>query len=219
MRSPTLLTASSVPANLKPAENRLASQSRRRLVVFAALAMLGGGLDLLSKQWVFAWRGFPRPDNVHWLLEPYVGIETSLNPGALFGMGAGYSHWFALLSVVAAIGIVVWLTYGGAAQDRWLTIALGLVTGGIIGNLYDRLGLWHFADMPDSWRNNVRDWILFQYPAPWENWNLVPWPNFNIADSCLVIGAAILVVHSLVSPPQPAEKPAPGGGATGERVA
>lgn len=193
------LTASSAPASLKPAETP-AVVPLRRYALFAILAALGGGLDLLTKQWVFAWRGFPRADNIYWLLEPYVGIETSLNPGALFGMGAGNSHWFALLSIVAAIGIVVWLTYGRAAHDLWLTVALGLVTGGIIGNLYDRLGFWHFADVPDAWRCNVRDWILLQYPAPWEGWALVPWPNFNIADTCLVIGAGVLVVHAFFTP-------------------
>lgn len=204
MPSPTLLSASSVPASLKPAKD-VQSFPYARYALFAALALVGGGLDLLTKQWVFAWRGFPRADNIYWLWQPVFGIETSLNPGALFGMGAGNSHWFAALSIVAGIGIVAWLTYGRAAHDLWLTIALGLVTGGIIGNLYDRLGLWHLADVPGAWRNNVRDWILVQYPAPWQNWELVPWPNFNIADSCLVVGAAILVLHAFLTPSKQTE--------------
>jgi signal peptidase II len=201
MPSRTLLSASSVPANLKPAEAGAATWPVGRYVTFAIIALVGGAVDLLTKQWVFAWRGLPgEARSVHWLIEPYVGIETSLNPGALFGMGAGHSQGFALLSVAAAVGILVWLTYGGAARDRWLTIALGLITGGIIGNLYDRVGLWHVGDVPDPFRNNVRDWILFQYPAPWQNWEIVPWPNFNIADSCLVVGACILVVHAFLTP-------------------
>lgn len=209
MRSPTLLSASGVQANLKPAKDAI-SLPLARYALFGVIALVGGGVDLLTKQWVFAWRGLPRADNIHWLIEPYFGIETSLNPGALFGMGAGNSHWFALLSVVAAVGIVVWLTYGKAAHDGWLTVALGLVMGGVIGNLYDRLGLWHaFENVPADWRNNVRDWILFQYPAPWKSWELVPWPNFNIADSCLVVGAVILVVHAFLAPPPVSEKPKP----------
>jgi hypothetical protein len=36
---------------------------------------------------------------------------------------------------------------------------------GIIGNLYDRLGLWHYSGVPDARRCNVRGWILVQYPA------------------------------------------------------
>jgi signal peptidase II len=206
MPSPLLLSASSVPANLKNADHAridaLPASGRfaLRYAVFAAIAVVACALDLLTKQWVFAWRGMPQRDNAYWIIEPYFGFETSCNPGALFGMGAGYSHLFALLSVVAAVGIVVWLSWGQAIRDRWLVVALGLVMGGIFGNLYDRLGLWHYAGMPEVWRNNVRDWILFQYPAPWQNWQLVPWPNFNIADMCLVVGAGILVMHAFLTP-------------------
>ncbi|HTN76596.1 MAG TPA: signal peptidase II, partial [Pirellulaceae bacterium] len=139
--------------------------------------------------------GFPdqHARNIHWLIDGFCGIETSLNPGALFGMGAGQSHWFALLSVVAAVGIMVWLTYGQAYKEFWLTIALGSITAGIFGNLYDRVGLWHFADTPSGWQNNVRDWILFRFGS-------YDWPNFNIADCCLVVGAGVLVTHAFLTP-------------------
>lgn len=194
MRSPTLLSASSVPASLKPVDQRAALAAPLvRYVVFGSIALLACATDLLTKQWIFAWRGFPQANNIYWLIEPYVGIETSLNPGALFGMGAGYSFVFATLSVVAMVGIIAWLVWGRAIEDRWMTVALGLVMGGIFDNLYDRLGLWHYDGVPDAWRNNVRDWILLQY-------NGYVWPNFNIADSCLVVGAAILVIHAVLNP-------------------
>jgi signal peptidase II len=138
---------------------------------------------------------------VYWLWEPFIGIETSHNPGALFGYGAGNSHWFALLSVVAAVGIVSWLSWGRAVRDRWLTVALGCVMAGVFGNLYDRLGLWHLPGTAAADRYNVRDWILFRYHD-------YVWPNFNIADSLLVCGAAILVVHAFLQPVKP-ETPAP----------
>ena len=48
---------------------------------------------------------------------------------------------FALISILAAIAIPIWLFRLGAAQDVWLTVALGCVMAGIVGNLYDRLGL------------------------------------------------------------------------------
>ncbi len=199
MPSPTLLSVLSVPASLKPAskvENAPASVAIR-YGIFAALALVGCVADLLSKQWIFAWRGFPmgQERQIYWLIEGFCGVETSLNPGALFGLGAGQSHWFAALSIVAAIGIGIWLTYGKAIHDLWLTIALGLISGGIFGNLYDRLGFWHFAETPTSWQCNVRDWILFRFGS-------YDWPNFNIADSCLVVGAAILVTHAFVIAPK-----------------
>lgn len=159
-------------------------------MLFFAIAVLGCLADLGTKQAVFAWRGPPPPlgpaHNEWWLIEPYVGIETAVNIGALFGLGAGGGRYFAALSVVAAIGIVVWLFCFGAARDRWLTIALSCVMAGIFGNLYDRLGLWYQTGMPVEWESGVRDWILFRYGS-------YTWPNFNIADSMLVCGAAMLM--------------------------
>lgn len=205
MPSPTLLSVLNVPASLKPASNVAGSSLSlaARYGLFAALALGGCAADLLSKQWIFAWRGFPSAQErqIYWLIEGFCGVETSLNPGALFGMGAGHSHWFAVLSVVAALGIGVWLSYGKAIHDLWVTVALGLITGGIFGNLYDRVGFWHFENTPTAWQCNVRDWILFRFGS-------YDWPNFNIADSCLVVGAAILVLHAFLMPAnEPEVKP------------
>jgi signal peptidase II len=166
-----------------------------RYVIFAVIAICGCTADLLTKQAIFRWRGLPRQNNEWWLIDEHFGIETSVNPGALFGMGAGGWWLFASLSVVAFLGIAVWLFYFRAAHDRWLTVALGFVTGGIFGNLYDRLGLWDTTGLPRQLVHGVRDWILFKWEGiPFLN----PWPNFNIADSLLVTGAIMLVIHALV---------------------
>ncbi len=173
-----------------------------RWVTFVAISVVGVSIDLLTKQWVFTWRGLPGEAPPHWLIEPYVGIETAVNPGALFGMGAGFGSVFAVLSVIAAIAIVVWLGVYRAISSWWLLIALGMVMGGIFGNLYDRLGLWNPpADIP-LYQSGVRDWILFQYNDQWV------WPNFNIADSLLVCGAVMLAIHSffLAPPENPSEQ-------------
>jgi signal peptidase II len=105
---------------------------------------------------------------------------------------------------VAVVGIFVWLFVYRAAYDRWITVALGSVTGGILGNLYDRLGLWDSAGLAAAYQHGVRDWILFVWPEiPLRIFN--PWPNFNIADSLLVTGAIMLVVHALVWREKPGE--------------
>lgn len=175
---------------------------RGRLLLFTLVALGGAALDLVTKEVVFRWRGLPRPDHVWWLIAGRLGIETSVNPGALFGMGAGLWWLFALLSVAALGGIVYWLIAGGAARDLWLTITVGLIAGGILGNLYDRLGLWDHRGLPPELRHGVRDWILFVWPeVRLRIFN--PWPNFNLADSFLVCGAVLLVLHSLVHRDQP----------------
>ncbi len=172
-----------------------------RIVLFLLLMSFGAAADLLSKWWVFenyfdAERATHRdPQGVLWFVDGVFGIQTSTNPGALFGFGSGYSWLFAIFSVVALTGIMIWLFRFGAAFDRWLTVSLGLVCGGIIGNCYDRLGFGAKPEYPEWIRDNVRDWVLFRLEGvPMFD----PWPNFNIADCLLVVGAAMLFVHSFV---------------------
>ena len=155
-------------------------------------------LDLVTKSTVFHYHFEPEnwrhsAQQPHWFIDGIFGIQCSLNPGALFGMGQGYSNVFAAISFVAIFGIVLWLFVFKQAWDRWLTIAFGLITGGILGNLYDRLGLGYLATYPEEIRDNVRDWILFRLEGvPFFD----PWPNFNIADSLLVTGAIMLFVQT-----------------------
>ncbi|XZE45572.1 signal peptidase II [Pirellulaceae bacterium SH467] len=157
-----------------------------RFVLFLFLAVGGAGLDLWTKHQVFRWKGLPGEQEPYWIVEPFVGIETAVNMGALFGLGQGMGWLFSSLSIVAAIGIIYWLFVLQASRSLWLTVAMGLVMGGIFGNLYDRLAI---PDLPSPWAGGVRDWILFRYGD-------YVWPNFNIADSVLVIGAVMLAVYS-----------------------
>jgi signal peptidase II len=170
---------------------------RSRYVLYFSLAGVGCLLDLVTKQLVFNWLGMPGQQPAWWLIDDVVGIQTSLNEGALFGFGQGMVPVFSMLSIAAAAGIVTWLFWYGAARDRLLTAALGLVTAGILGNLYDRLGLpgliWNYANQLHNAGDPVyavRDWILVMI-GRW------PWPTFNLADSMLVCGAALLIWHAL----------------------
>ena len=174
-----------------------------RFVLFFGLLIVGLAADLLTKAWVFNNYFDPEiaREQAHgqfvafWWIEGVFGVQPSTNPGALFGMGAGLSFYFAMFSLVAIVGIVVWLFVFRAAHDRWLTFSLGLVSGGILGNMYDRVGLGAKPSYPEEIRDNVRDWILFRLEGvPFFD----PWPNFNIADSVLVVGAAMLFIHSFV---------------------
>ena len=183
----------------------VASQGGRpslgRYALFFLPAIIGLAADLITKSYMFAnyfslERAEQRyPQEVEWWIEGIFGIQTSTNPGALFGIGKGFSWLFAIFSVVAVIGIILWLFRFGGIWDRWLTFAMGLVTGGIFGNLYDRVGLGFTAGFPESIRTDVRDWVLFRLEGvPLFD----PWPNFNIADSVLVAGAIMLFVHAFM---------------------
>jgi len=176
-----------------------------RYLVFLAIALGGCLADLLTKSWIFSRLGMPSGERL-WIWQGHIGLETSLNEGALFGIGQGMVVFFAVLSLVALIGIVIWLFYYGAALDWLLTIALGAMTAGILGNLYDRLGLhglkWHHPPRVGEPVYAVRDWILLQANER------LQWPNFNIADSLLVIGGALILWHAFTTPdPSAAKQP------------
>jgi len=172
--------------------------SPKRYILFAVPAVVGLATDLATKAWFFS-RPELRAGKVHWLWQDHAGIQLSWNEGALFGMGQGKVWLFVAMSLIAAAAIPVWLFWYRAARDAWLTFALGCVTGGILGNLFDRMGLhgevWPAAD-PRAGETvyAVRDWVLWQVNNEWR------WPNFNIADSLLVTGATLMFLHALLHP-------------------
>jgi signal peptidase II len=114
-----------------------------------------------------------------------------VNHGALFGIGGSKkgtaNGGFAVISVLAAVAIVVWGTRAHTARERGLMVALGLILGGTVGNLFDRLVF-----------GGVRDFLYFYK---------IDWPVFNVADCCLVVGAGILLVQAILF--APAEQPKP----------
>jgi lipoprotein signal peptidase len=117
-------------------------------------------------------------------------VMPRVNHGALFGLGGNRkgdaNRFFAGVSLLAAAGILIWVTRGGASRDGWLSAALGLILGGTLGNLYDRVVF-----------NGVRDFLYFYK---------IDWPVFNVADCCLVVGAGMLLLHAVLVPSEP--KPA-----------
>ncbi len=179
-----------------------------RYVVFFSIVIAGCLIDLATKSWAFGWLGMPGERPPWWLWENVFGFETSLNRGALFGFGQGMVAVFAGLSIVAALGILLWLFVAGAARDWLLTLALACVTAGILGNLYDRLGLPGLKQLTTTETHQagdpvygVRDWIkMIQIGEK-------AWPNYNVADSLLVCGAALLVWHAFSAQPEPRKQP------------
>jgi signal peptidase II len=174
-------------------------------VVLWTLALLGVSLDQASKYGVFHWLAnvdgnryslFTRPDadepsnpkGFHLVAQFTKDADGNLvphvNQGALFGFLRGYSTManggFAVISLLAALAIAVWSMQPSTGRDPWLCGALGLILAGTLGNLYDRVVF-----------SGVRDFL---------HWNLgFNWPVFNIADCCLVLGAALLLIQAFAS--------------------
>lgn len=168
----------------------------RRLGLILPLTIVCVWWDLYSKSAVFARLGYPHRSGevYHWLGQiSTFQLYTSFNEGALWGVGQGLTWLFAALSVVAGIVIVYCLLRTAAGRSNWLTVALCLVLGGTLGNLYDRLGLYDYKN-PETGRpyRAVRDFLLFHF-GDW------PWPVFNFADVFLVTGTGMLVAYSFWS--------------------
>ncbi len=109
----------------------------------------------------------------------FFSLVLTFNTGAAFSMFAGADGWqrwlFAAVAVTAAIVIGWLLRRGGSAP---YCLGLALILGGALGNLYDRLTI-----------GKVVDFLLVHY----ERW---AWPAFNVADSAITIGAALLIADS-----------------------
>ncbi len=169
---------------------------------FSVTALAALGLDLATKWLAFDRLGMPGVRPGYTVLPGMLWFETNLNEGALFGLGQGLGWLFSLVSVAAIVGIVAAVRSQPLRRDRLLQGTLGLVAGGILGNLFDRLGLpgllWHAPpERSGQAVAAVRDWIHFRLEG------VIDWPIFNLADTWLVIGAAILLLISLRPPPDP----------------
>ncbi|WP_046384739.1 signal peptidase II [Pseudomonas veronii] len=119
------------------------------------------------------------------VIPDYFSWTLAYNTGAAFSFladGGGWQRWlFALIAVVVSAVLVVWLNRLGR-DDTWLAIALALVLGGALGNLYDRIALGH-----------VIDFILVHWQNRWY------FPAFNFADSAITVGAIMLALDMFKS--------------------
>ena len=168
--------------------------------VFTTIVTLTTAADLLTKALAFNNLGMPGTNPGWPVIKNMLWYRTSLNEGALFGLGQGMGWFFISVSVAALIGILITVSWLRIRNDAILLVALACITGGILGNLYDRLGIpslrWHAPlDRQGEPVFAVRDWIHFRLEG------IIDWPIFNLADSFLVLGAGLLLLLSFF--PQP----------------
>lgn len=105
-------------------------------------------------------------------------ITSHRNRGAAFGILEGQQWFFFIVTLVVVVGIV-WYMNKVKATHKLLPVALALVLGGAIGNFLDRMLM-----------GEVVDFLMF-------NFGSYTFPIFNVADSCIVIGAGLIILDSL----------------------
>ena len=142
--------------------------------IFLGLAALILGLDQLTKAWLVS---FLAPGQSVDVLGDYVRLVHSQNNGGLFGLLSGQATAFGLVSIVV-IGLIV-LYHARAGGGRYLSITLGLLLGGALGNLADRLRLGYVVDFVDAGLGDLR------------------WYTFNVADAGISFSLLLLLAASL----------------------
>lgn len=150
---------------------------RRGLRVPLAIAAVVVVLDQLTKHWALN-----ELDDGHVIdVVGSLRFNLAFNRGMAFSQGEGLGP---IIGVVALVVVVALLVSVGRSTSRWYPLAVGLIMGGALGNITDRL----FRG--DGWlRGGVVDFIDLQW-----------WPIFNVADIGIVVGGGILLVLTLRAP-------------------
>lgn len=161
------------PRNSGPAGMTFRPEFRKGLAVAAAVIIL----DQISKWWILG--TVMQPPRVI-PLTPFFNLVLGWNRGISFGFfdsGGWLSAWFLPLAAVAiSAALAVWLY---RVRHLRAAVCIGLIIGGAMGNLIDRLRFGAVADFLDFYAWGYH------------------WPAFNLADSAITVGAVVLILDSL----------------------
>lgn len=159
---------------------RAGASGRAIALLVGAIALTVFVTDQLSKQWAEADLVLNQPVPV---IGSLVQLRLIYNSGAAFGLGGSATALITVVQIAISVGIVV-----GAltvVRNRWWALSLGLLLGGALGNVYDRL-----FRPPGVFRGEVVD--FFQLPY---------WPIFNVADIAVTSGAILLILLTFLNVP------------------
>ncbi len=136
-----------------------------------SIALLVWAIDFFSKNWALTHFNLSSRK----VIGDFLKFTVVRNPGAAFSMATGFTIIFTSISIGVALFIV---RYASRVSSPWWAVVAGLVLGGVLGNLSDRI-----FRAPGFLYGHVIDWI-----------ELPHWPVFNIADSAICIAAAIAIL-------------------------
>jgi signal peptidase II len=163
----------SLSDTVPPITDRSPGSRTRLRVLFAIIAAAGLVVDQGTKSLAL----HRLADGVVEVLGSWFVLHLTRNPGAAFSTGTGYTLLLSLLAIAAALAVLWFSRRIGSPAWAW---ALGLLLAGITGNLGDRV----FRD-PGPLRGHVIDFLM-----------LPNWPVFNVADMCINVAAALILVQA-----------------------
>ena len=155
------------------------AETARALRVFALVAFAVIVADQLSKAWIRSWLPL---HSEHEIIPNWLSFSHILNKGAAWGMLSG-QRWFLIAITLFVMVMVSQMAREFAPHNASARLGLGLILGGAIGNLIDRI-----------WMGAVTDFLDMGSPIEW----IRTFPVFNIADSALTIGVIVLLIDFLL---------------------
>lgn len=158
---------------------------QRKYRLFLITAAVVFGLDRITKAVAEA---ALRPGEFKAVIPGFFNIVYVLNKGAAFGMlnrgDIQWQRWFFIIATLIAMVLILYFVKTTRPHERLALFGLGLIFGGAVGNLIDRIYVGEVFDFLDF------------YLGPYH------WPAFNIADSGITVGAGLLVLYFLRSKPE-----------------
>lgn len=162
--------------------SKKSEEARQSRAPYAWLWLLVSGTvvwaDMVTKQWASEVLTLYRPHE----LNSWLNMTLAHNYGAAFSFlsdAGGWQRWlFTALSATVSVVLIIWVLR--LPRREWCVgLALGLVIGGALGNLADRVQLGYVIDFID---------------VHYRNWH---WPAFNVADSAITCGVALLLLDAV----------------------
>jgi signal peptidase II len=129
-------------------------------------------LDLATKAWAVSQLANREPVQI---LGSFFQLTFIRNSGAAFSFASNATQFLSLFGIIVALGVIY---FAPKITSKGWSVVLGLVLGGVLGNLMDRI----FRE-PSFLRGHVIDWM-----------QLPNWPIFNIADSAIVVAAGLAMI-------------------------
>ncbi len=161
------------------------TQIMRRLRVPALVAIIVIILDQISKALVLRTWPFPQTGEFE-IIGQWLAFTYIRNDGVAFGLFQGIPQFFTITSLVIVVGAVYYFVRHIHENDRWASVIIGLIVGGALGNVIDRLRFGYVVDFIKTLGGHF--------------------PIFNLADSAVVIGVFLMAIRMFLEDTSPKQR-------------
>jgi signal peptidase II len=154
---------------------RVYNELRRYWIAPGLIATTIVVADQIAKQWIWRLLG-PVEGTSRTLLDPWLSLTLVKNTGVAFGLFQGIPHFFTITSILISMGAIYFYRFHLPRSRPWVQLSLGLIVGGAIGNIIDRIRQGYVVDFVHvSWFPGI----------------------FNVADAAITVGVAMLAGYLL----------------------